>query len=237
LVRAFCSHTDEQEHNQLRITLACVNLLALLLFHKGKELFRKLDSSLLRKFVGRVSSMDVGEVLQANPRIESSVVYLLTLIKLVPESTHPANLRKYRNSVLQFLQCCSSSEKISFNILKLVFDLQKKNVFEQRDYQRWRVEELVTQRIRGQSAEVQVLGYNVLLKMGRVAAALSAFEEALTTTPNPTTTTMRFLAALTSYPEHLSLDLYRYFNKLFRQKELAPPLAYFKLLSGIVHKL
>lgn len=74
--------------------------------------------------------MDIEAVLQANSRIESSVVYLLTLVKFMPEALQANNAKRYRQSVLQFLQMSSSAEKISYNILKLMFDLQKRNVFE-----------------------------------------------------------------------------------------------------------
>lgn len=235
LIRAFCSNTDEQDHAQLRITLTCINLLALLLFHKGRQLFQKLDAGLLRKFVVRVSTLDVEGVLQANPRIESSVVYLLTLLKLVPDATAAANLKKYKNNVLQFLKHCGTSDKISFNILKLIFDLQKKDLFEDKELQRAKVAQAVCERVRGRSVEMQVLGYNILLKMGKVEAAVRLFEEALTTSDRQTSIT-RFLTTLTSYPALLSVDLYCYFNRLFKPDD-ALPLQYYKLLSSIIPKL
>ena len=233
----FCCNTAEQEQSPLRITLSCINLLALLLFHKGKELFKKVDPVLLKKFVGRVSSLDIETVLQANPRIESSVVYLLTLIKLLPDAVQSASSKKYKNNILQFLRYCGSSDKISYNILKLIFDLQKKQLFEEKDFQRYRVVQLITERVRGQSTEMQVIAYNILLKMGKTSAALTVFEEALAVSTDRNTTITRFLTALTCYPELIGIDTYHYFNRLFRQSGVNPPLYYFKLVGCVISKL
>ena len=109
-------------------------------------------------------------------------MYLLTLIKLMPDATNPTNIKKYKNCVLQFLRFCGPSEKISYNILKLIIELQKKDVFEEKDFQRCRVAQLLIERVRGQSIEIQNLGFTVLLKMGKVAAALNILLEDLITT-------------------------------------------------------
>ena len=74
-----------------------------------------------------------------------------------------------------------------------------------------------------------------LLSAYAAAGLLSATTPAQSTDRNTTIT--RFLTALTCYPELIEIDTYHYFNRLFRQSGVNPPLYYFKLVGCVISKL
>lgn len=80
-----------------------------------------------------ILNLDVTEILKINPKIESSLIYLISSVSAVLNSC------RFKNVILEFFRKCSSSSKTNYNCLKLISELQTKSQLTDKDFKRQRI--------------------------------------------------------------------------------------------------